>query len=108
MMMDPRDATRGDTMATATVSAEGRDLGLVIHVGGAIDFSNSDTLREQLLATLSSDESGLVLDLTRVTYLASSGVRLLFDVAERVHASGRQVVLVVTNDGMIGRLAALT
>ena len=36
----------------------------------------------------------LALDLLDVTYLDSAGVRLLFDLADRLHARGRELVVV--------------
>ena len=95
-------------MTSATVSVEGHDAGPVIHVRGEIDFSNSDTVRSDILATIPDDGSGMIVDLTQTTYLASSAVRLLFDVAEHLHAHRQHLVLVVTNEGMIGRVVALT
>ena len=95
-------------MTIATLSVEPRDAGPVIHVRGDIDVSNSDAVRTELLATIPLDGSGMIVDLTQTTYLASSAIRLLFDVAEHLHACGQHLVLVVTNEGMIGRVAALT
>ena len=39
---------------------------------------------------------------------APSRYRLLFDVAQQLHAHRQHLVLVVTNQGMIGRVVALT
>ena len=50
----------------------------------------------------------LILDLTETTYLSSSGVRLLYDVAERLDVRDQRLVLVATNEGMIRRVVALT
>jgi len=92
----------------ATVSVERRAAGPVIHVRGEIDVSNADAVRTELLAAIPLDGSGMIIDLTQTTYLASSAIRLLFDVAEHLHARCQHLVLVVTNEGMIGRVAALT
>jgi anti-anti-sigma factor len=92
----------------ATVSVDRRDAGPVIHIEGEIDFSNSDAVRADILATIPVDGPGLIVDLTQTTYLASGAVRFLFEVAERLHARHQHLVLVVTNEGMIGRVVALT
>ena len=98
---------RGD-VKSATVSVERRDAGAVVHVRGEIEFGNSDEVRADLLATIPDDGPGLILDLTETTYLSSSGVRLLYDVAERLDVRDQRLVLVATNEGMIRRVVALT
>ena len=50
----------------------------------------------------------MIVDLTQTTYLASSGVRMLFDVAEHLHAHRQHLVLVVTQEALIRRVVALT
>ena len=55
-------------------------------------------------ATVPLDGPGLILDLTETTYLSSGGVRLLFEVAERLHARDQRLVLVMTNQSMIRRV----
>ena len=95
-------------MTVATVSVERRDTGPIVHVRGDIDLSNADTVRNEILATIPLDGPGMIIDLTETTYLSSSGVRLLFDVAERLQGRHQRLVLVATNEGMIGRVVALT
>ena len=92
----------------ANVTIERRDLAPVVHVHGEVDFPNADEVRTQIATTLPIDGPGMIVDLTQTTYLASSAIRLLFDVAEHLHARCQHLVLVVTNEGMIGRVAALT
>jgi anti-anti-sigma factor len=93
---------------SAIVSVERRDAGAVVHVRGEIEFVNSDEVRADLLATIPDDGPGLILDLTETTYLSSSGVRLLYDVAERLDVRDQSLVLVATDDGMIRRVVVLT
>jgi anti-anti-sigma factor len=93
---------------SATVSVERRDAGAVVHLRGEIEFANTDAVRTDLLATIPLDGPGMIIDLTETTYLSSSGVRLLFDMAERLQDHRQRLVLVATNEGMIGRVVALT
>ena len=95
-------------MTVATVSVEWRAAGPVVHVRGDIDVSNSDAVRKELFASIPLAGPGMVVDLSQTTYLDSIGVRLLFEVAERLHTCGQHLVLVVTNEGMIRRVAAFT
>jgi len=92
----------------AGVSIERRDAGPVVHVRGEIDFPESDAVRAEMFATLPVDGPGLIVDLTQTTYLDSSGVRVLFELAERLEADHQHLVLVVTEEALIRRVIVLT
>jgi anti-anti-sigma factor len=92
----------------ATVSIERRHALPVVHVRGEIELPNSDAVRTDILATVPRDGPGMILDLTQTTHLDSSGVRLLFEVAERLRVRRQLLVLVVTEEALIRRVIALT
>ncbi len=72
-------------------SGNGRvDAGL----SGEIDLSTVTELEERLEDSLGADPSLLVLDLREVTFLDSSGLRLLLRLDGRQRAGGRRLVLV--------------
>lgn len=77
---------------------EQRDGVLIASVDGEIDSSNAAELRLALSERLPSASSALVLDLSNVTYLDSSGVHLLFDLGRRL-AARRQALRLVVPDG---------
>lgn len=68
---------------------------IVAAVEGEIDSSNAAELRLALSERLPSASSALVLDLSEVTYLDSSGVHLLFDLGRRLAARRQSMRLVV-------------
>jgi anti-anti-sigma factor len=72
-----------------------RDGVAVASVEGEIDGSNAAELRLALSERLPSASSGLVLDLSRVTYLDSSGIHLLFELGRRLAARRQALRLVV-------------
>jgi anti-anti-sigma factor len=72
-----------------------RDGVVVATLEGEIDGSNAAELRLALSERLPSASSGLVLDLTDVTYLDSSGVHLLFELGRRLAARRQSLRLVV-------------
>ena len=49
----------------------------VARIDGDIDISNAQELGDALIASMSNDSLGLVLDLTPLDYLDSSGVHLI-------------------------------
>lgn len=71
---------------------------LVATVDGEIDSSNAAELRLALSERLPSSSSALVLDLSGVSYLDSSGIHLLFDLGRRL-AARRQALRLVVPDG---------
>ncbi|MDQ1511840.1 MAG: hypothetical protein QOG50_3684 [Actinomycetota bacterium] len=102
-----RGVPRGDVNGV-TVRVERREAGAVVHLHGEIEFTNADAARAAIFASIPFDGPGMVLDLTQTTYLDSSGVRLLFDVAERLRVCHQRLVLVAANEGMSRRVVALT
>jgi anti-anti-sigma factor len=73
-----------------------REGGLVIAViDGEVDPSNARDLGRDLTQGVPNDAMGVVLDLTEVDYLDSSGVQLLFELAERLDARQQRLAVVV-------------
>ena len=70
----------------------------VASVRGEVDVSNADDLGRQLHGLVPISALGLVLDLTETTYFDSSGVRLLFDLGERL-GRRQQGLRVVVEEG---------
>jgi anti-anti-sigma factor len=95
-------------VTVAHVSIERRDALPVVHVRGEVELPNSDVVRTDILASVPPDGPGMILDLTQTTHLDSSGVRLLFEVAERLRVRRQLLVLVVNEEALIRRVMALT
>jgi anti-anti-sigma factor len=86
---------------------EQRESVLVASVDGEIDSSNAAELRLALSERLPSASSALVLDLTAVTYLDSSGIHLLFDLGRRLAARRQSLRLVVPEGAPMRRVLEL-
>ena len=95
-------------MKLAEISVEHREPGPVVHIRGEVDLSNATAVRAEILGALPHAAAGLVLDLAETTYLDSSGVRLLFDLAERLHSRRQRLALVVTEQALVRRVLVLT
>jgi anti-anti-sigma factor len=95
-------------MKIATLRIDDSDVGPVVHLHGEVDLSNSDAVRADLLDSVRQDCEGMILDLHETSYLDSSGVRLLFELAERLHARRQRLVLVVSEEALIRRVVVLT
>jgi anti-anti-sigma factor len=87
-----------------------RRLGDVViaTVKGEIDISNAASVKDGLLRAVPNTATALVLDLSNTAYVDSSGVRLIFELAERLRSRGQRLALVVPDESMIKRVLFLT
>lgn len=77
----------------ASVTATEHGTSLVLTITGEIDISNIDSLAEVIYA-LPNTDAGLLIDLSEVTYLDSSAVSLLHDLAMRLRNRAQQLIVV--------------
>jgi anti-anti-sigma factor len=86
---------------------EQRDGVVIAAVEGEIDSSNAGEIRLAISERLPSASSALVLDLTSVTYLDSSGIHLLFELGRRLAARRQALRLVVPTGAPMRRVLEL-
>jgi anti-anti-sigma factor len=77
---------------------------VVARLSGEIDMSNANEVGDELSSAVPNTALGLVLDLTALTYLDSSGVHLVFDLAERLRRRQQQLRVVVPAGAPIRRV----
>jgi anti-anti-sigma factor len=88
----------------AEVSIERQGDVVVAILVGEIDPSNARTLGSDLVDAVPNDAMALVLDLTEVQYLDSSGVQLMFELAERLTARQQRLAVAVPVDAPARRV----
>jgi anti-anti-sigma factor len=86
----------------ATIRIETRHDAPVARISGEIDASNAAAFAAQLKDSVPNTAMGLVLDLADISYLDSSGVHLIFDVAEALRRRQQILQLVVPDDSFVG------
>ena len=74
---------------------------------GEIDLSNARAIGSVVAGGVPNDAVALVLDLSDVTYLDSSGVHLVFDLVQRLGGRQQKLVLVVPEGSKIRRVLDL-
>ncbi|HEV7845170.1 MAG TPA: STAS domain-containing protein [Thermoleophilaceae bacterium] len=87
----------------ARLELSGDDV-VVARLSGEIDMSNANEVGDELSSAVPNTALGLVLDLTALTYLDSSGVHLVFDLAERLRTRQQQLRVVVPAGAPIRRV----
>ncbi len=67
-------------------------------VSGPVDGSTADRLAKQLLTACRGGTLPITLDLTGITYLASSGIRVIYQVKERLLAHQQDLTILAAAD----------
>ncbi|MBO0899522.1 STAS domain-containing protein [Cellulomonas sp. zg-ZUI222] len=92
------------------VTTEDFGVRTVLHVTGEIDVASADRLRERVSVLLSDGRTDLVVDLTGVTFMDSTGLGLLVGALKRARLLGGRLVLVVDSERLLKvfRITGLT
>lgn len=77
---------------------------IVARVSGEIDLGSASVVGDELASAVSNHALGLVIDLAGTTYLDSSGISLVFELAERLRRRQQQLRLVVPEGAPLRRV----
>jgi anti-anti-sigma factor len=91
----------------ADLSFEGDETVVLARISGEIDDSNATELRAALVDRTSNQARGLVLDLSGTTYLDSTGIALLFELARGLSARRQTLRLAIPLTAPIRRVLDL-
>ena len=86
----------------ATMHMETHGETTVARIVGEIDASNAGDFGNQLKTTVPNSALGLVVDLSETEYIDSSGVHLIFDLADALRRRQQILCLVVPPDSFVG------
>ena len=89
------------------VTIEEHAGGALVALEGELDISNAATLEEHVMRVEAEAPALLAMDLSRLDFMDSTGLRLLISADQRARAAGRRFVLVRGND-MVQRVLRLT
>ncbi len=81
-----------ETGDAAILAAEGRAI-LAIELEGPLFFASAEMLQNRVDAAIAEGVKYVVLDMTRVTELDSTGARILLQADERLRAAGRRMFM---------------
>jgi anti-sigma B factor antagonist len=93
-------------LATMIVERHG-DL-QVVRLAGEVDISNAGKLTDEISNAVPNDAAGLVLDLSDTGYLDSAGIRMLFELGQRLGGRRQAIVAVVPEEALIRHALELT
>jgi anti-anti-sigma factor len=92
----------------ARVEGERQGTICLVRVHGEIDLSNAQEVSSAIGSVMGQEARQLVVDLSDITYLDSSGVALLLRLAERLQSRRRQLHLVVPRGSPVRRVLVFT
>lgn len=86
---------------------EREDRVLVARLEGEVDLANAGQLSAELKQAVPNYALGVVLDLGGTSYLDSSGVQLVFDLAERLASRQQRLSVAVPEGAPLRRVLAV-
>ena len=94
-------------MSAATVHVDSNGDVVVARIAGEVDLSNAADVGHQLAGSVPNRSLGLVIDLSDTSYLDSSGVSLVFHLAERLRRRQQRLRLVVPDGAPLRRVLGI-
>ena len=82
----------------AVVQIESKDGTVVAVIAGEVDPSNAREVGRRLTDAIANDALAVVIDLTAVQFIDSSGVQMLFELAERLSARQQSLSVIAPPD----------
>ena len=92
----------------ARIELEGTPEVVVARIVGEVDMSNVEATRRELTRDVPNSARGLVVDVSDVSYFDSSGVFLLFELAQALAQRQQRMCLVVRPSSRSARLLEIT
>jgi anti-sigma B factor antagonist len=80
----------------------------VVRISGEVDLTNTIEVRDAISTVASPDATVIVVDLSETTYLDSSGIAMLFRLAERISQRRQELRIVVPANSPLRAALELT
>jgi anti-anti-sigma factor len=94
----------GTIIPLADYELEAVDGVPVAHLSGEIDRTNSAELSQRMTDAISADGGGLVVDFTKLTFIDSTGIRMLFELGAELKRRQQALRVVVPADAHLGEI----
>jgi anti-anti-sigma factor len=86
------------------VAIEDRDGVVIAQVSGELDIAGASSTGEQIAGAVPTAARGLIVDFSRLEFIDSSGVAMLFGLARRLNGRRQQLRVVAPEGGPVGRV----
>ena len=88
------------------VTVSERDASVVVAIDGELDMATASALRKPILDAIAGGHRHIVLDLTQVTFIDSTGLSVIIGAHKRLQPDG--AIAVATESAMVRRVFHLT
>jgi anti-anti-sigma factor len=92
----------------ASVAIDARGSTLWVSLRGEMDMSNADAIEASLRDAIEQGVDRVVIDLSGLAFVDSSGVRVLLALGSRLRERRRELILVVPDEGIVRRVLAVS
>lgn len=86
------------------VAIEERDGVVVARVTGELDIAGANQTRETIVEAVPTTARGLVIDFSRLDFIDSSGIAMLFALARRLSSRRQEMRVVAAQEGPVNRV----
>lgn len=80
-------------LADVQVSLEGSVV--IAHLTGEVDLSNADGIEQAIIVATPNHAELILIDLSRVDYLDSAGIHLVYRLREKLQSRGQRLRLIM-------------
>ena len=95
----------GDAQSPLRISVEQRaDGSSVIAASGELDLANRDAFSDAIATVQKEGANALTIDLRGLSFMDSSGLRLLIDAWNEANVSERKLTIVARKEGLVRRV----
>ncbi len=91
-------------MSEVILDISREEAGITVQLGGEIDLHRTPKFHQQLAELCAEKPARLILDLSQVNYIDSSGVGSLVEIFRRLKKEDRKMILVNPSDRVCGVL----
>ena len=95
-------------MTAAKVECSVEDGSMLISLSGEIDLANAAVVEDEIRSAVSIQPRSVSVDLTELSYIDSSGIRILYGLASRLQALRIVLELIVPLESPTRRLIELS
>lgn len=92
----------------ARVGISRREGTTIVAVDGEVDVANVSMVRSRVIGAVPNTSPGLILDLTKTSYLDSRAIHMILEIADRLATARQQLLVVAPEGGLIHRVLLLT
>jgi anti-sigma B factor antagonist len=107
-VLEPKAEPRRIHAGSLSIEVVTRNHASLATLAGELDMAATPALERELQALLDADVEAVVLDLSKLEFIDSTGLHCLIRATSRSRASGNRLRMIAPPTGQVGQVIALT